>query len=137
MFDFFIYTYGPTILLAILTAVFGVLGYGAKQIYINHINDETKRSIAVATVKFVEQVWKTLHGADKLNKALETAETLLKKKGITFDAEEMKVLIEAAVAEFNNVFKKTENNSTADAVRKIDYALGSLGDDRKECGLLD
>lgn len=114
MFDFFIYTYGPTILLAILTAVFGVLGYGAKKIYINHINDEAKRSIAVAAVKFVEQAWKALHGVDKLNKALETAEALLKKKGITFDAEEMRVLIEAAVGEFNDVFRKTED------VRKMD-----------------
>ncbi len=135
MFDFFIYTYGPTILLALLTAVFGVLGYGAKKIYISHINDETKRSIAAAAMMFVEQAWKALHGADKLNKALETAEALLKKKGITFDAEEMKVLIEAAVGEFNNVFHKAlENGTTADAARKIDYAPG---DDRKECGLLD
>lgn len=121
MFDFFIYTYGPTILLAVLTAVFGVLGYGAKKIYINHINDEAKRSIAAAAVKFVEQAWKALHGADKLNKALETAEALLKKKGITFDAEEMKVLIEAAVGEFNHVFQKPlEDGSTADATRRVD-----------------
>lgn len=114
MFDFFIYTYGPTILLALLTAVFGVLGYGVKKIYIGHINDETKRAIAAAAVAFVEQAWKALHGADKLNKALETAEALLKKKGITFDAEEMRVLIEAAVGEFNDVFRKTED------VRKMD-----------------
>lgn len=121
MFDFFIYTYGPTILLTILTAVFGVLGYGVKKIYIGHVNDETKRSIAAAAVAFVEQAWKALHGADKLNKALETAEALLKKKGITFDAEEMKVLIEAAVGEFNDVFQKPlENGATADAVRRVD-----------------
>ena len=131
MFDFFIYTYGPTILLAILTAVFGVLGYGAKKIYINHINDEAKRSIAAAAVKFVEQAWKALHGADKLNKALETAEALLKKKGITFDAEEMRVLIEAAVGEFNDVFRKTEKDKVS---RKIGYAPD---DDREQCGLLD
>ena len=49
----------------------------------------------------MEQVWTSLHGADKLAKALETAEVLLKKKGIDFDAGEMQVLIEAAVAEFN------------------------------------
>lgn len=123
MFDFFIYTYGPTILLAILTAVFGVLGYGAKKIYIGHINDVTKRAIAAAAVAFVEQAWKALHGADKLNKALETAEALLKKKGITFDAEEMKVLIEAAVGEFNDVFNRAqEGKDTAEVTRKIGYA---------------
>lgn len=135
MFDFFIYTYGPTILLALLTAVFGVLGYGAKKIYIGHINDETKRAIAAAAVAFVEQAWKALHGADKLNKALETAEALLKKKGITFDAEEMRVLIEAAVGEFNDVFNRAqEGKGIAEVPRKIDYAAD---DDREQCGLLD
>ena len=72
-------------------------------------------------VQFVEQVWTTLHGADKLAKALETAATLLKKKGIDFDAEEMQVLIEAAVAEFNEAFKKPLlADSSADAVRRIE-----------------
>jgi hypothetical protein len=39
--------------------------------------------------------------------ALEYAETLLAKKGIKFDSEEMAILIEAAVAEFNKAFEKT------------------------------
>ena len=56
----------------------------------------------------MEQVWKDIHGADKLRKALETAEALLKKKGIPFDADEMMVMIEAAVQEMNEVFQKTE-----------------------------
>ena len=56
---------------------------------------------------------------DKLAKALETAETLLRKKGISFDAEEMMVLIEAAVAEFNEAFKAPLlEAATADATRR-------------------
>lgn len=106
MFDYFIYTYGPTLAMMVLCAIFGTLGHMAKRIYVNHINDDTKRSIAAVAVQFVEQAWKTLHGQDKLSKALETAEALLKKKGIDFDAEEMGVLIEAAVAEFNEAFRK-------------------------------
>jgi len=40
---------------------------------------------------------------------------------INFDAEEMEVLIEAAVAEFNEVFKNPiDTESTADAVRRVD-----------------
>jgi len=75
----------------------------------------------------VEQTWKTLHGPEKMKEALKTAEALLKKKGIDFDAEEMEVLIEAAVAEFNDVFRKPINDEgTADAVRRID-GLASLG----------
>ena len=134
MLDYFIYTYGPTLVLSILCAIFGTLGHAAKRIYVDHVNDNTKRSIAYEVVQFVEQVWKTLHGADKLNKALEAAEALLKKKGIAFDAEEMKVLIEAAVAEFNDTFHKPlTDESTADAIRRVGYA----DCDREESGLLE
>ena len=110
--EYFSYCYGLEIIGMILAAVFGCLGYAAKQIYKGYIdkqNDridsDTKVAIARAVVQFVEQAWKTLHGADKLRKALEAAEVLLKKKHIPFDADEMMILIEAAVAEFNNAFK--------------------------------
>ena len=106
--EYFIWSYGIEIITLILCSIFGCLGYAAKKVYQNHINDDTKRSIAKAVVQFVEQAWKSLHGPDKLQKALETTEVLLKKKGIPFDADEMMVLIEAAVAEFNEVFHKKE-----------------------------
>ena len=89
-----------------LCAIFGCLGYAIKRLATRYVNDDTKRTIAKVAVRFVEQVWTSLHGADKLAKALETAATLLKKKGIDYDAEEMQVLIEAAVAEFNEEFKQ-------------------------------
>ena len=81
MFEYFIYHYGTQIIAAILCAIFGCLGYAIKQLAVKYINDDTKRAIARVAVQFVEQVWNTLHGADKLAKALETAEALLKKKG--------------------------------------------------------
>ena len=121
MFEYFIYCYGTQILTAILCAIFGCLGYAIKRLATKYINDDTKRTIAKVAVQFVEQVWTSLHGADKLAKALETAATLLKKKGIDYDAEEMQVLIEAAVAEFNDAFKQPLlAESSADAVRRIE-----------------
>lgn len=105
MFEYFIYCYGNQILMAILCAVCGCVGYAIKNLYARYVNDDTKRSVANVAVKFVEQVWYTLHGPDKLAKALETAEALMKKKGIDFDADEMKILIEATVAEFNDAFQ--------------------------------
>ena len=90
-----------------------------KQLAARSLTDESKRAVAcVAMQQAVEQVWTTIHGTDKLNKALETAEALL-KKGIDFDADEMEVLIEAAVAEFNEAFKKPQE-STTDAVRRAE-----------------
>ncbi len=114
MFEYFITHYGTQLLTAILCALFGSLAYAAKQLATKYVNDDTKRSIA-------REARKTIHGADKLYKALEVAEALLKKKGIDFDAEEMQILIEAAVAEFNKTFKSTPltEESTADAARRV------------------
>ncbi len=121
MLDYFIYAYGNQIALMILCAIFGCFGYATKRLCTKYINDETKRSIARIVVQFVEQVWTNIHGPEKMREALKTAEALLKKKGIDFDAEEMEVLIEAAVAEFNEVFKKPlDKADTSEAVRRVD-----------------
>ena len=46
------------------------------------------------------------------------------EKGIDYDAEEMQVLIEAAVAEFNEAFKQPLlAESSADVVRRIEDAV--------------
>ena len=105
----FLNEYG--ILSAILTAVAGGLGYLAKLIYQKTIGDkmkeDTKKEIASLVVKYVEQVWKDLHGEDKLNKALEAFSEMLGEKGITISDLEMRVYLEAALAGFNNAFNKT------------------------------
>ena len=117
MFEYILSVYGDKIIGALLVAAFGTLGWFFGQIWRDHINDDTKRAIAKSVVLFVEQVWISLHGKEKLKKALGVAELLLKKKGIQFDADEMTVLIEAAVAEFNEAFKKPlEDAGSAEAV---------------------
>ena len=119
IFEYFIANYGMELIGLILSAIVGTLGYACKRIYQEHINDETKRHIASAAVEFVEQAWKILHGPEKLAKALETARILLEKKGIDFDAEEMTILIEAILAEFNGAFRKPiKNGSTSASVLK-------------------
>jgi len=121
MFEYFIYCYGTQILTAILCAIFGCVGYALKRLCTRYINDNTKIAIARIAAQFAEQVWNTLHGAEKMKKALETAEALLKKKGIDFDAEEMEVMIEAAVAEFNEAFKKPLLDApTAEAAMRVE-----------------
>lgn len=119
--DTIITTYGNPLIGLILTIVFGSLGVIAKQLFAKYIDTPTKQAVARTAAVFVEQIWKDIHGAEKLQKAMETAEILLKKKGIDFDAEEMKILIEAAVAEFNGAFAKPLiMEDTADAVRRVE-----------------
>ena len=109
MFAEFINTYGMEILTAILGVVFSALGYVLKNLVKKFLDDNTKLTIATVCVQFVEQVYKGLHGQEKLNAALERAAELLHEKGIKFSASEMETLIESAVAEFNDAFNKPEN----------------------------
>lgn len=107
MFAEFINQYGTEILYAIITAIAGYIGIVIKNLFTKYINDKTKQAVAKTAVQFVEQVYKDLHGEEKLNEALTAASEMLAEKGITVSNLEMRALIEAAVAEFNNAFKKT------------------------------
>ena len=107
MFEEFINQYGVEIMYMIITAIAGYLGIVLKNLFTKYINDKTKQSVAKSAVRFVEQVYKDLHGEDKLNAALTAASDMLNEKGITVTDLELRVLIEAAVAEFNNAFNKT------------------------------
>ena len=108
----FINEYGTTILYTLLTALFGYFGIVAKKYFDKWFETKEKKEIAKEVVKFTEQVYKTLHGEEKLNKALEAMSNMLETKGILITELEMRVLIEAAVAEFNEAFKKEDTTVT-------------------------
>lgn len=110
----FISEYGTTILYAILTALAGYIGIVAKRLYTKYVNDKTKQAVAKTVVQAVEQIYKDLHGEEKLNKALEAASEMLAEKGITITDLEMRMLIEAALAEFNRAFEKEGSDDTAE-----------------------
>lgn len=97
-------TYGMEILGAILTALAGVVGLAVKNLATKYINTSVKRSVARTVVQGVEQLYKDLHGKEKLDKALEAAAAMLQENGITVTDLELRMLIEAAVGEFNQVF---------------------------------
>lgn len=106
MFTDFINQYGVEILVTIITGVVGYIGIVAKKLCTKFLNDKTKQAVAKTAVQFVEQVYKDIHGEEKLNKALEAASEMLSEKGITVSGLEIRALIEAAVGEFNNNFDK-------------------------------
>lgn len=101
----FINEYGLQLMYMAITAIFGWFGIVAKNLVTKYLNDKTKLDVAKTTVRYVEQVFKDLHGEEKFNKALEAASEMLAEKGITVTNLELRVLIEAAVAEFNEAFK--------------------------------
>ena len=115
----FISEYGTTILYAVLTALAGYIGIFAKKLYTKYVNDKTKQAVAKTVVQAVEQIYKDLHGEEKLNKALEAASEMLAEKGITITDLEMRMLIEAALAEFNKAFEQGNAVST-DGAAEVD-----------------
>ena len=105
MFAEFIETYGATIIGTIITAVLGFIGIAAKRMAQKWLDTAEKRRVAREVVTFVEQVYKTCHGEEKLNYALEAAREMLLDQGITFNELEMRVLIESFLGEMNKVFE--------------------------------
>lgn len=88
----------------VISVVTGIIGYkiskwGDK--YIENQNTlmttEEKKAVITSTVDYVEQVFKDLNGAEKLEKAKERALTLLNEQGIEITDDQLETLIEAAV----------------------------------------
>ncbi|MDE6149433.1 MAG: phage holin family protein [Ruminococcus sp.] len=104
----FISMYGTTILYSILTAIAGYIGIVVKNLYEKYINDKTKKDVVNTCVRAVEQLYTDLHGQDKLDKCIESVSAMLGEKGITITDIEVRMLIEAAVNEFNQSFGGTD-----------------------------
>ena len=102
----FISENGTEILGAIITAIAGYIGGVLKNLYTKYINDKTKQSVVKTCVQAIEQLYKDLHGEEKLNKVIESATDMLAEKGISITDLELRMLIESAVGEFNDNFNK-------------------------------
>ena len=102
----FIQNYAGQLIFAALTAIVGFIGTALKKEYEDSNEDKKKREIIANVVKSVEQVYKNIHGTDKLKKAMETASKMLAQKGISITELELMVLIESALCEFNDAFNK-------------------------------
>ena len=106
MFQEFISAYGTEILYTIVTALAGYLALAVKSLATKYLDNKTKKDVAATVVKAVEQIFKDLHGEEKLQKAIEYMADMLTSKGIKASEAEMVVLLEAAVGEFNKVFEE-------------------------------
>ena len=98
--------YGTEIIGTLLVALAGVFGMIVKRIAERALDTPVKQQLAKIAVQFVEQTCKELHGEDKLNQALSVMADLLIERNIHANQYEMMVMIEAAVAEFNEAFKR-------------------------------
>lgn len=108
LFEQFMTQYGMELIGTALVAIAGAFGLIVKNLATKYLNDKTKQAVAKIVVRGVEQVYKDLHGEEKLNQALEMFADLLTEKGIQCSELEMRILLESAVAEFNKVFESNK-----------------------------
>lgn len=90
----------------IVTGLFTYIGIMVKNQYTKYVNDKTKKDVVTTVVQAVEQIYKDLHGEEKLNKAVEGATEMLNEKGIAVSELELRYLIESSVNAFNEGFKQ-------------------------------
>lgn len=98
----------------ILSAAAVWLGYELKKLAKKYVNTQTKKDVARTVVQAVEQMYKDLHGDEKLNKAMERASVMLEEQGVHVTTLELRTLIEDAVGEFNGVFWNSGEEGTAE-----------------------
>lgn len=98
-------TYSLEIIKAVVLAIFAIIGVYAAKLQTKYVNTDTKRKVAATTVAYIEQVYKDIHGDEKLSRAMAVAASMLEQKGIKTTEDELKVLLEAAVKEMNDKFK--------------------------------
>ena len=89
------------ILATFLTGLFTYIGTRLKNAYEQKVNTETAKVVVENAVRFVEQVYKDLHGKEKLEKAVEQVSQILASKGINLSEAEINMLIESAVYGLN------------------------------------
>ena len=94
------------IILLLFLALAGWLGVQAKNLWKKYVNTEIKQNVIRSTVRYIEQVYKDIHGPEKLAQAMAKASEILQGYGITITESELVAMIEAAVNEFNNAFAK-------------------------------
>lgn len=104
----FIATFGMEILCTIVTSLVGYVAFAIKKLADKYINDTTKKAVARTVVQAVEQIYKDIDGEKKLECGITYMTELLNEKGIKASETEIRLLIEEAVGEFNEVFKKGE-----------------------------
>lgn len=94
------------LLLILFLALAAFLGTQAKNLYRKYVTTEIKQAVCRTVVRTVEQLYKDLHGEEKLHKAMGRASKILEEYGISISEYELVSMIEAAVNEFNDNFNK-------------------------------
>lgn len=95
-----------------IAAIAGLVGTLIKRACDKIVGERIAKSTVETCVAAVEQLYHDLDGEAKKQKAIEYIAEMLEKKGVTIAQVEIELMIEAAVAEFNDAFKQPRTEPT-------------------------
>ena len=107
------------ILATFLTGLFTYIGTRLKKVYEEKVNTETAKNVVEDAVRFVEQVYKDLHGQEKLEKTTAQVVEVLQSKGISISEAEINMLIESAVYGLNKGWFQPEKKVIDNTKQKV------------------
>lgn len=90
------------VMITALTGIISYIGIALKKKLSAKLDTEEKRKLIQTVVKYVEQVYTDIHGKEKLDMALQSAEELFEEKGIKISHLELEMMIEEAVNNIKN-----------------------------------
>ena len=115
----FISTHAVEIIWAVLGTVATILGALVKDKYSKYVDNKTKKDVVNTVVMGVQQLYYNLKGEERLQKALESASEMLAQKGITVTDLELRMLIEAAIGNFQNAFAYNKENEDVSDFKEV------------------
>lgn len=113
------------ILCTAVTAILGYIGVKIKKSMDEKEISDTKKQVVEMCVKATEQLFKGYTSSEKFDECAKAASEMLESKGIPVTDLEIKYLIEAAIAEFNDAFK---NSGKSKETESVTYSV-SCGDE--------
>lgn len=103
----------------IVTIVTAIVGYWASQIkkkYNEKLDTEVKKQVVKDTVNYIQQVYETLSGPEKLQKAIQTSTEWLQEKGIPVTEAELNILIESSIKAAKDAWYSEESKCLPEVV---------------------
>jgi uncharacterized protein YneF (UPF0154 family) len=94
-----------SVLGVVVTWVAGRLGGLLRVFWQEKITSSTLRDVAKTCVSAVEMMYRDAKGEEKLKEALALSGEILRNKGISVADEELRVMLEAALAELKGAFQ--------------------------------
>ena len=100
--------YGLEIIHSIVMGILSYIVIDIKKVYKKYIQDKTKKDVVKMVCRYIDEVYPSTTGDEKLNLVFNSTKEILKEKGITISDLELKVLLHNSIYLMRNELEVKE-----------------------------